>query len=85
MSRALEFGDLRSLFLDVLESCARSAMQDRWLETEIVQAHQLVRDAAYEDTGKLSSNEEFDLAVAHLISFAQRRPAFVLDEVAKAR
>jgi spore coat protein H len=85
MSRALEFDDLRSLFLDVLESCARSAMQDRWLETEIVQAHQLVRDAAYEDTGKLSSNEEFDLAVAHLISFAQRRPAFVLDEVAKAR
>ena len=85
MSRALEFSDLRSLFLDVLESCARSAMQDRWLETEIVQAHQLVRDAAYEDTGKLSSNEEFDLAVAHLISFAQRRPAFVLDEVAKAR
>ena len=85
MSRALEFDDLRSLFLDVLESCARSAMQDRWLETEIVQAHQLVRDAAYEDTGKLSSNGEFDLAVAHLISFAQRRPAFVLDEVAKAR
>lgn len=85
MSRALRFGDLRSLFLDVLESCARSATQDRWLETEIAQAQQLIRDAAYEDGGKRSSNEEFDLAVEHLISFAQLRPAFVLGEVAKAR
>ena len=85
MSRALRFGDLRSLFLDVLESCARSAAQDRWLETEIAQAHQLIRNAAYDDGGKLSSNEEFDLAVGHLLSFAQRRPAFVMDEVAKAR
>ena len=85
MSRALRFADLRTLFLDVLESCARSAAQERWLEREIGQAHQLIRDAAYDDKGKLSSNEEFDLAVEHLISFAQRRPAFVLDEVAKAR
>lgn len=85
MSRALRFVDLRTLFLDVLESCARSASLDQWLEMEIVQAQQLIRDAAYADGGKLSSNEEFDLAVAHLISFAQRRPAFVLDEVAKAR
>lgn len=85
MSRALRFGDLRSLFLDVLESCARSATEDQWLEMEIVQLHQLIRDAAYADGGKRSSNEEFDLAVAHLVSFAQQRPAFVLDEVAKAR
>ena len=33
----------------------------------------------------MSTNEEYELAIAHLISFAQRRPAFVLDEVAKAR
>lgn len=85
MSRALRFGDLRTLFLDVLESCARSAVQDQWLENEIAGAHQLIRDAAYADTAKPSSNEEYESAIAHLVSFAQRRPAFVLDEVAKSR
>ena len=85
ISRALQFRDLRTLFLDVLEQCARAAAQDRWLEAEILQAHQLIRDAAYEDGSKRSSSEEYELAIAHLLSFAQRRPAFVLDEVAKAR
>jgi spore coat protein CotH len=85
ISRALRFRDLRALYLDVLEQCARAAAQDRWLESEIYQAHQLIRDAVYEDGTKRSSNEEYELAIAHLVSFAQRRPAFVLDEVAKAR
>jgi spore coat protein CotH len=85
ISRALRFADLRTLYLDVLEQCARAAAQDGWLEAEIVAAHQLIRDAAYEDGSKPSTNEEYDLATAHLISFAQRRPAFVLDEVGKAR
>ena len=52
MSRALRFGDLRALFLDVLEQCARSAAEDRWLEMEIHQSHLLIRDAAYEDGSK---------------------------------
>jgi spore coat protein H len=85
MSRALRFADLRQLFLDVLEQCAHSAAQDRWLEREIYRAYQLSRDAALEDGSKPFSNEEYELAIAHLMSFAQRRPAFVLDEVAKAR
>ena len=85
MSRALRFGDLRALFLDVLEQCARSAAQDQWLEAEILQASLLIRDAVYQDGSKLSSNEEYESAIAHLTSFAQRRPAFVLDEVAKSR
>lgn len=85
ISRALRFRDLRTLFLDVLEQCARAAAEDRWLEAEIYQTHQLIRDAALADTAKPASNEEYELAVAHLMSFAQRRPAFVLDEVAKAR
>jgi spore coat protein H len=85
MSRALRFGDLRALFLDVLEQCARSAAQDRWLEAEIQQSHLLIRDAAYADGNKPWSNEEYELAIAHLMSFAQRRPAFVLDEIAKSR
>ena len=47
--------------------------------------HQLIRNAAYADTTKRSSNEEYEIAIAHLLSFARRRPAFVLDEVAKSR
>lgn len=85
ISRALRFSDLRGLFLDVLEQCARAAAQDRWLETEIAAAHQLIRDAAYEDAAKRSTNEEYELAMAHMMAFAQQRPAFVLDEVGKAR
>jgi len=83
--RALSFGDLRGLYLDVLEQCARAAVQDRWLEMEILQAHYLIRDAVHEDPMKPNSNEEYDIAISHLLSFAQHRPAFVMDEVAKAR
>ena len=85
MSRALRFRDLRALFLDVLEQCARAASEDRWLESEIYQAQQLIRDAAHEDPRKPFSNEEYDAAIAHVLSFAQQRPAFVLDAVARAR
>jgi spore coat protein CotH len=85
ISRALRFPDLRTLYLDVLEQCARAAAQDRWLEAEIYQAHLLIRDAAYEDGAKQWTNEEYELSIAHLMSFAQRRPVFVLDEVRKAR
>jgi spore coat protein CotH len=85
MSRALRFGDLRTRYLDVLEQCARAAAEDRWLETEIYQMHELIREAAYEDSAKLASNEDYELAIAHLLSFAQQRPAFVIEEVTKAR
>jgi spore coat protein H len=85
ISRALQFPDLRALYLNVLEQCARAAAQDRWLETEIVSAHVLIRAAAYEDTAKTFTNEEYELAIAHLLSFARRRSEFVLNEVGKAR
>jgi spore coat protein H len=85
VSRALRFSDLRTLYLDVLEQCARAAAEDRWLEAEIYQAHQIIREAVYEDAAKRSSNEEYELAIGHLMSFAQQRPAFVLNEVANAR
>jgi hypothetical protein len=85
MSRALQFSDLRALYLDVLEQCARAAAQDRWLEVEIHQSYQLIRDAAHQDGTKPATNEEFELDVAHLLSFARGRSAFVLSEVAKTR
>jgi spore coat protein H len=85
LSRALQFRDLRSLYLDVLEQCARAATEDRWLETEIYHAYDLIRDAVYADQAKRTSNEEFDVAIAEMVSFARQRPTFVLEEVAKAR
>jgi spore coat protein CotH len=85
MSRALQFPDLRALYLDVLEQCARAAAHDRWLEAEIHSAHQLIQAAAHEDTAKRFTNEEYELAIAHLLTFARLRSAFVLNEVGKAR
>jgi spore coat protein CotH len=83
--RAMMFSDLRNLFFAVLEQCAYSAAQDRWLETEILSAHQLIQDAVMQDTTKRFTNEEYEQAIGHLVAFAQRRPAFVMGEVAKAR
>jgi spore coat protein CotH len=83
--RVLAFGDLRTLYLDVLERCARSAAEDRWLETEVFRVSALIQDSVYEDTQKLFSNEDYDRAVAYLLEFAKRRSAYVLQEVAKAR
>ncbi|MSO55528.1 MAG: hypothetical protein EXQ55_01180 [Acidobacteria bacterium] len=84
-SRALAFGDLRALYLDVLEQCARAAAEDRWLETEVSRVSALIRNSVYEDTRKPFSNEAYDQDTAFLLEFAKRRPAYVLDEVAKAR
>jgi spore coat protein H len=83
--RALMFPDLRALYLDVLEQCARAAAEDRWLEAELLQVHQLIRDAVLADPAKPYSTGDYEREVGHLIAFARRRPASVLDQVAKAR
>ena len=83
--RALTFGDLRNLYLDVLERCARSASDGGWLETQIIHADALIRDSVYEDTSKLYSNESYDQGIAYLVEFAKQRSAYVLNEVVKAR
>ncbi len=85
LRRALMFPDLRALYLDVLDQCARAAVQDRWLEAELVHMHQLIRAAVSEEPARRYSNEEYEDAVNHLRAFAQRRSAFVIDQVAKAR
>jgi len=83
--RMMTIPDLRALYLDVLVQCARSAAQDGWLLAEIGRAHELIRTAVYEDTAKPFSNDEYEQAVAHLVSFAENRSAFVVDQVAKSR
>jgi spore coat protein CotH len=84
-SRLMRFRDLRDRYLDVLERCAAAAAADRWLEREIVAAHQLIRGAVYEDTTKPITNEEYERGISHLVSFAAGRPAFVVREIDKAR
>jgi spore coat protein CotH len=80
---ALMFPDLRALYLNVLDACARSAAEERWLETEILWTHQVIGDAVRHDTMKQFSNEEYEESVGHLLAFARRRPAFVTGEVAR--
>jgi spore coat protein CotH len=84
-SRALAFGDLRALYLDVLDQCARSAAGDGWLEGEIVRLSTLIDVAAREDVRKPYDDETRQMAVEFLKQFARQRPSFVLQEIARAR
>lgn len=83
--RALTYPDLRALYLDVLDQCARRALEDGWLLDTITQASSLIADAAHEDRWKFVTNEEYDAATEFLKEFARQRPAFVLQEVSRAR
>jgi spore coat protein CotH len=84
-SRALAFSDLRSLYLDVLEQCARLAATDGWLEGEIARLAALVDSAAREDRRKPHDDEARLRDVEFLRQFARQRPQFVLQDVAQAR
>jgi spore coat protein CotH len=83
--RALAYGDLRELYLQVLESAARSAAEDGWLEAEVTRIADLVAASVQEDTRKPFSTEAFFESVEFMKAFARERSAFVLEEVAKAR
>ena len=84
-SRALTFSDLRALYLDVLERCARLAAADDWLENEIARVTATVTIAAHEDGTKPYTNDAFDAAVDFLTLFARQRSSFVLQEIARER
>ena len=95
MSRALEYGDLRDLYLETLLEAGRSAGDvpvdslpgdvRGWLEREIDRAYQLIAPSVLADALKPYTNEEFLLAVEWLRAFARERAAFVTAEVAAAR
>jgi spore coat protein H len=84
-SRALAFTDLRSLYLDVLEQCARLASADGWLEGEIVRLTTLIDGAAREDRRKPYDDEVRVRDVEFLRQFARQRPGLVLQDVAQER
>jgi spore coat protein CotH len=77
--------ELRALYFDTLERCARAAVEDDWLASEIARSTALVSEAAHADTRKLFSNDDFDAGVLFLNEFAALRPAFVAAAVAAER
>jgi spore coat protein CotH len=83
--RAMAYADLRALYWEVLEACARSAAEDRWLEAEITRAAALVDESVRADTRKPFSTDEFEGAIALLQDFARKRSDFVLREIDKLR
>ena len=54
-----------------------------WLEREIRQQRNLVAESMREDTFRPFTNEDFDAGIQQLLDFAQFRPAFVRDQVAR--
>ncbi len=83
--RAFAYADLRELYFQVLESAARSAAEDGWLEAEVGRLAEQIAATVEQDTRKPFSTEAFFESVEFLKEFAQKRSKFVLDQVAEAR
>jgi spore coat protein CotH len=83
--RAMEYGDLRALYLETLEAAARSALTDGWMAAEIDRCAALIAEHAAADIRKPYSTDDFNAAVSALKQFALERPGYVLQEVAKMR
>jgi spore coat protein CotH len=95
MARALEYSDLRDLYLDTLLEAGRSASEvpldtqpgdaRGWLEREIDRAFALINTSVLTDTLKPYTNDEFLASVDALRLFARQRTAFVNADVAASR
>jgi hypothetical protein len=91
MSRALEYADLRTLYLDTLAATAASAAAAAdgdprgWLEREVERMYGQIRTAVLADPAKPYSNELFEASVEELRVFARERGAYVNAEVAASR
>jgi spore coat protein CotH len=83
--RAFAFADLRELYLQVLESAARSAAEDGWLETEVERLAEQITATVEQDTRKPFSTDAYFESVEFLKQFARQRSKFVLDQVRDAR
>jgi spore coat protein CotH len=83
--KAFAFDDLRDLYFQVLETAARSAVEDNWLDAEIVRSAELVTSTVQEDTRKSFSTEAFFESIEMMRDFARRRSTYVLEQVRLAR
>jgi spore coat protein CotH len=84
MRRSLEDPALRARFFAFVTE-AMQAAGDNWLANEIAFESQQVRESALADPFKPYSNEEFDSAIADLVLFAQKRGAFVANEISSLK
>jgi spore coat protein CotH len=95
MNRAMEYPDLRALYLDTLLEAGRAASEvpidtlpgdmRGWLEREIDRAYALISPSVLADALKPYTNEEFVASVEALRVFARERRAFVNADVAASR
>ncbi len=83
--RAFAFADLRELYFQVLESAARSAAEDGWLEAEVERLAEQITATVEQDTRKPFSTDAYFESVEFLKQFARQRSKFVLDQVRDAR
>ena len=83
--RAMGYADLREIYLSTVEQAARTAAADGFLASEIERLMGQIYDAVQTDTRKQFSNERFAAAVDFMREWAARRPAIVLDEIARIR
>jgi spore coat protein CotH len=95
MNRAMEYPDLRALYLDTLLEAGRAASEvpldtlpgdtRGWLEREIDRAYALIAPSVLADALKPYTNDEFVVSVEALRIFARERTGFVNAEVAASR
>jgi spore coat protein CotH len=83
--RAFAQPDLRTLFLDIAEECARVVTESGWLAAEIERLYALIAQAVFEDTRKLYSNDDFLAGIEMLRMFAATRTEIVLNEISGLR
>jgi spore coat protein CotH len=84
-SKAITYPDLKTLYLDTLAACARSAGRGFWLDREIAATVAVISDAVNEDQLKPFTNDDFVSGVSYLRTFARRRSFLVMQEVNNIR
>jgi len=95
MQNALEYGDLKALYLDSLVAVADAAAQipadaapgdtRGWMEREIEREYAQIQAAVLADTTKPYSNESFEASVEELRVFARLRGGVINTLAAAAR
>jgi spore coat protein CotH len=85
LDNALANPDLRALFLQTIERCAASALEDGWLEAQASRLAALVASAAPFDHRLPYTEQAHEEDTQQLLDFARRRSEFALAEVARTR
>jgi spore coat protein CotH len=85
LDNALANPDLRALYLQTIERCAASAIQDGWLEAEVSRLAALVASAAPFDTRLPYTQQAHDEDIQQMLDFARRRSEFTRAEVDRSR